>query len=588
MDFLEKVKSNSDLNNRFKIEFYQFDGELSTLTETNFNKNQSDISKALSGLADIYKNSNTAIALLTDGNQTYGRDYQYSASTKTLPVFPLILGDTTKYIDLKIQQLNVNKYAFLKNKFPVETVVVYDGNGIVTTQLKISSNNSVLFSETINLDSNNNSKVVNTTILAENVGIKSYKVELLPLQNEKNTTNNVKNFAVEVIDEKSNIVIVSNMLHPDLGALKKSIETNEQRFATILKVDEILGQIENYQLFVLYQPDASFKPLFDVLNQLELNSFIIAGTNTNWRFLNQVQTNFKQTITNQYENHQAAQNINFSNFLIDNINFSNLPPLRSEFGECEIRVPHDILLFKVINGFETNEALLATTESNNQRQALLLGEDIWRWRAQSFLDDQSFNNFDNFMGKLVQYLISNKQKSRLNIDYNSFYNSSDRIVISAQFFNKNYEFEANAKLVISLTHKLNNQQFNYPFLLNKNNYVVDLKGLPAGDYNFTITEENDNISKSGEIKILDFNIEQQFLNADAVKLKNLALATQGKAYFPNEVETLFYELINDKRFQITQKSTKNVVPLLDFKFLLGLLALSLGLEWFIRKYNGLI
>ena len=586
--FLEAVKSNSDLNNRFNIEFYKFDNELSKLDETNFDNNRSDISKALSGLADIYKNSNTAITLLTDGNQTYGRDYQYSASTKTLPVFPLVLGDTTNYADLKIERLNVNKYAFLKNRFPVETVVVYDGNEEVLTQLKISSGDRVHFTETINLDSKNNSKIINTTILAENVGVKSYKVELLPLANEKNRTNNVQNFAVEVIDEKSNIAIVSTMMHPDLGALKKSIETNEQRSADILKVDEILRQIQDYQLFILYQPDASFKPLIDLLNQLELNSFIIAGTNTNWRFLNQVQSNFEQTITNQYENHQAAQNINFSNFLVDDINFNDLPPLRSEFGECKIKVPHDILLYKVINGFETEEALLATIEINNQKQALLLGEDIWRWRAQSFIEEQSFNNFDNFIGKLVQYLSSNNQKSRLNIDYNSFYNSSDNIVISAQFFTKNYEFDDKAKLVISLTNKVNNQQYNYPLLLNANNYAVNLSGLASGEYTFKITEENNNISKSGEIKILEFNIEQQFLNANIDKLQILAELSQGKSYFSNQTEALFYDLLNDKRFQITQKSTKNVVPLLDFKILLVLLALSLGLEWFIRKYNGLI
>jgi hypothetical protein len=378
------------------------------------------------------------------------------------------------------------------------------------------------------------------------------------------------------------------MTHPDLGAIKKSVETNEQRSATILSVDEALSQIDNFQLVVVYQPDRSFQPLFDVVNKLELNSFIIAGKNTDWRFLNGVQSHFEQTITNQFENHQAAQNINFSNFLVDNISFSNLPPLQSEFGECKIKVPHDILLYKVINGFETEEALLATIEINNQKQALLLGEDIWRWRAQSFLEEQSFNNFDNFFGKLIQYLSSNKQKSRLNIDYNSFYNSSDQIVISAQFFNKNYEFDTNAKLVISLTNKSNNQQYNYPLLLNSNNYTVNLSGLKSGDYTFVITEENNNLSKSGEIKILEFNIEQQFLNANAKKLQSLANLTQGKSYFVDQTGTLFYDLINDKRFQITQKSTKNIVPLLNFKILLALLVLSLSLEWFIRKYNGLI
>jgi hypothetical protein len=96
------------------------------------------------------------------------------------------------------------------------------------------------------------------------------------------------------------------------------------------------------------------------------------------------------------------------------------------------------------------------------------------------------------------------------------------------------------------------------------------------------------LSKSGEIKILEFNIEQQFLNANAKKLQSLANLTQGKSYFVDQTGTLFYDLINDKRFQITQKSTKNIVPLLNFKILLALLVLSLSLEWFIRKYNGLI
>ena len=588
LDFTKLINQNQELKDRFQIEYYKFDNELYKLDSLSFDKNQTNIFKALSGLSDIYKNSNTAVVLLTDGNQTYGRDYQYGSAIKNIPVFPLVLGDTTSYADLKIERLNVNKYAFLKNRFPIEAVLVYDGKEELTTQFKLSSGNEVLYTENINFSSQNNSKIIDATILAERVGIKSYKAELLPLENEKNTTNNIKNFAVEVIDEKSNIAIVSAMTHPDLGAIKKSVETNEQRSATILSVDEALSQIDDFQLVVIYQPDRSFQPLFDVVNKLELNSFIIAGKNTDWRFLNGVQSNFEQTITNQFENHQAAQNINFSNFLVDKINFSNLPPLQSEFGECQIKVPHDILLYKVINGFETEEALLATIEMNNQKQALLLGEDIWRWRAQSFLEEQTFNNFDNFLGKLIQYLSSNKQKSRLNIDYNSFYNSSDQIVISAQFFNKNYEFDTNAKLVISLTNKSNKQQYNYPLLLNSNNYTVNLSGLNSGDYTFVITEENNNMSKSGEIKILEFNIEQQFLNANAEKLQSLANLTQGKSYFIDQTDTLFYDLINDKRFQITQKSTKNVVPLLDFKVLLALLALSLGLEWFLRKYNGLI
>ena len=101
----------------------------------------------------------------------------------------------------------------------------------------------------------------------------------------------------------------------------------------------------------------------------------------------------------------------------------------------------------------------------------------------------------------------------------------------AQYFNENYEFDANASLVIKLTNKDNNATSSFPFILKSNNYEVDLSGLEPGTYDFTVTEQNENISKSGTIRILDYNIEQQFLNADVTKLQLLATNSQGKPYF---------------------------------------------------------
>lgn len=582
------LKNHPELNERFTIESFKFDGELNPLDSLNFLNKQSNISQTLSGLNDLYRDNNAAFVILTDGNQTYGADYEYISSIKKQPIFPVVLGDTIKYTDLKIQQLNVNRYAFLKNRFPVEVIAVYEGTSTINSQLKITSGNSTIYSENVQFSPENNSKVINTTILADIVGLKTYKVEITPLEDEKNLTNNIQNFAVEVIDEQSNVAIVSEILHPDLGMLKKSIETNEQRSASILNLNDALNQINDFQLFILYQPNSSFKPLFELLNQQDQNSFIIAGTQTDWRALNNFQNYFKQTITNQFENFQTVENINYSNFIIDDLMFNEFPPLRSEFGAVEIKIPHDILLYKVINGFETDEALLATLEINNQRTAILLGEDIWKWRAQSYLNQQSFVAFDNFMGKLVQYLSSNKQRTRLNVDFKSFYSGSDQILITAQFFNKNYEFEPNAQINISLKNKETNEEIKYPLLLNGNKYQVDLSNLPSGDYDFTISEINENISKSGSIKILEYNIEKQFLNPNFAKLNAIANKSEGKIHFVNTVETLVYDLLNDMRFKTVQKSSKNIVPLLDFKYLLGLLALALGLEWFIRKYNGLI
>ncbi len=585
---VETLQSNDSLNQMFKLDFYTFGKDVNPLDSITFKDKQSNISKVFKKLSEVNSNSVSPTIIITDGNQTYGNDYQFMGKNYKQPIFPIILGDTTKFSDLKIEQLNVNKYAYLKNKFPIEIIAVYTGNTSITTQLKITNGNTLVHIQNLNFDSSKTSQVINVTLLANKVGVNSYKAELVPLSNEKNTVNNIKNFAVEVIDQKTNVAIVSDILHPDLGALKKSIESNEQRIASILTPEEYLNKLNNFQLVILYQPNNTFRVVYQEIQRLKRNVFVILGTKTDWQFLNSIQSDYRQEVTRQLENFQPTLNQNYATFIIDDLNFNDFPPLQTEFGQTTYNIPVNTILYKTVNGIQIDEPLLATYEVNDSRYAILNGENIWKWRAQNFLDENSFNTFDNFIGKLVQYLSSNQLKSRLNLDYESFYNGNEDIKITAQYFNKNYEFDANASLNIALTNIDNNNSTTLPFVLKNTNYQVDLSGLEPGDYSFTVSVVNENISKSGSLKILDYNVEQQFLNADVTRLQQFATNSNGTAYFMDNIKALPNDLISDSRFITIQKSNKNVVPLIDWKFLLGIIALSLGLEWFIRKYKGLI
>lgn len=582
------LKSNSELNGRFNLEVYSFGKEIKLSDSLSFDEKQSNPSLLLDRLSQVFSNSTSPTLLITDGNQTYGNDYEFLANRYKQPIFPVILGDTIQYLDIKIQQLNVNRYAYLRNQFPVEIIAVYSGNSSIDTQLRITTGNATIFSQVINFSKNKTSQVVNLTLPANSVGVRTYQAELVPIENEKNIINNIKNFAVEVIDQKTNVAIISDIIHPDLGALKKSIESNEQRQAAILKPNEFLSQSNDYQLAILYQPNNNFRLVYNEIDKLKLNKFLIVGKQTSWSALNSFQSSFKQTITNQTEEFQPALNLNYSNFIIDELDFIGFPPLTSEFGEVNFSVPIETILFKTINSTVLKEALLATFEAGDKREAVLLGEGIWRWRAQSYLDDKKFVNFDNFIGKLIQYLSSNQKKTRLKIIYESFYSGNDDVKVNAQYFNKNYEFDATAALNITLKNKETEESKIFPFILKAGTYEVDLSGIEAGDYLFTVKVSNQNISKSGELKVLDYNVEQQFLNANVAKLHSVALNSAGRSYFISDIETLANDLLEDKRFATIQKSSKNVVPLIDWKFLLAIIALSLSSEWFIRKYNGLI
>ena len=587
-EVVQALRSNTELNNRFDIQPYSFGKSVNSLDTLNFKERQSNLALALKQFGEVYANQTAPIIVLSDGNQTFGSDYNYIAKSIKQPIYPIILGDSTVHSDLSIKQLNVNRYVYLKNKFPIEIIANYSGNEIINTELKIWSGNSVVFSKKVQFSASKSSEIIATTLIANSVGVKTYRAELVALENEKNKVNNSKNFGVEVIDQKTNIALVYDHLHPDLGALKKAIETNEQRGVSILKPKEFLDKKNDFQLVILYQPNNKFKSVLEAIKDQNLNTFVITGASTDFNFLNSAQLKFNHIITNQTEDYQPTLNRNYNTFIIDNLDFNNYPPLKSEFGAIEFLVPNDIIFYKSVNGITTEQPMLSTFEINNSKHALLSGEGIWRWRAQTYLETESFVDFDNFIGKLVQYLSSNKKRKRINVDYKSFYNGNDNIVISAQYFNKNYEFDNSASLSITLKNKDDDSVLEVPLLLNNGNYTVDLSGINAGLYDFTIKHDSEAIATSGSFQILEYNVEQQFLNADITKLKALAKQSEGNAYFSSQSTDLIDNIISDNRYKTIQKGTKNIVPLIDWKYLLGLIALSLFAEWFIRKYNGLI
>lgn len=585
---LKFIQSNTELNNQFNISYYNIGESLSTMDSLSYIEKETNINRGLKELAQVYKNLVSPTILVTDGNQTYGSDYQYASQFYKQPIYPIILGDTITHSDLKIAQLNVNKYAYLKNRFPVEVLLAYNGHESVESDFKVLSGSSVVYSKRFRFSKNDNAETVNFTLPANSVGVKTYNAIIEPISSEKNTVNNSRNFAVEVIDQKQRIAIVSSFLHPDLGAIKKSLESNEQRDVQLMTAAECISQINDIQLVIVYQPDNSFKTLYDALHNEGKNSLTIIGSKTAITSLNSWKESFNLAVTNQTENYQGVLNTNYSNFLVDDIGFESFPPMLSPYGDISFTVKPDILLYKKLRSVITQKPLLATYEIDGRREGVLLGENVWQWRAHNYIVNSTFTNFDDFIAKVAQYLASTKQKNRLSVDYESFYTGNRNVLIKAQYFNKNYEFDARETLTITVKNNDSILKRDVPFILKGANFQVDVSGLSPDDYEFTVKANSENISVSGNFTVLEYNVEQQFLNADVTKLTQLATNTNGNSYFATQYDDLFQSLIEDTRFVPIQKSTKETVSLIDFKYLLFLIALLLALEWFIRKYNGLI
>ncbi|SRX73832.1 vWA domain-containing protein [Aequorivita antarctica] len=586
--FLQKIKENSALNDKFDLSYYSFGSDFRESDSLSFADKNTNISKALSSINELFKNQMAPTIIITDGNQTLGNDYEFSSATFKNEIYPVILGDSIKYTDLKIEQLNTNRYAFLKNQFPVEVILNYSGTTTVNSEFVVTQGASTAYRTKVSFSENESSKTLNFTLPANSVGLQKYTAQVLPLADEKNKTNNIKQFAVEVIDQATNVLVVSKFTHPDLGALKKAITTNEQRTVTFKKPAEAVSALNDYQLVILYQPDRSFASVFSEIEKLNKNTWVISGLQTDWYFLNGAQDNFNKEASSQNEDIQAELNSNYGTFAVEDIGFDNFPPLYTEFGALVISVPNEVMLEQNVNGIANGNPLLATMEINGKRDAIWDGEGFWRWRAHSYVETESFQSFDDFIGNLVQYLASNKRRSRLEVSSETFYYNNSPIKISAQYFDKNYVFDNRASLNITIKNSETEKQTVFPMLLRNNYYEVDLNSLAAGEYNYTVSAANEAVSSSGNFTILDFNVEQQFLNADISKLRRVAQNTNGKAYFATQSDSLINALIENTNYQNIERSEQKVVPLIDWKYLLALIVLALAAEWFIRKYNGLI
>lgn len=588
LDFLkDRLLTDERIRERFAVSSYQFGRDLEAADSLDLSAAYTDLSQALASLNTIHKGSNAAVILLSDGNQTFGQDYEFYASRQAFPVYPVVVGDTARYEDLRISRVNVNPYAFLDNEYPVEVQLNYDGNSSPTQWLEVRVDGSLQQRKRVSFSKSESSAFVSFLLKASEIGLKELALRITPLSNEKNTANNSWETAIEVVDEKTEVALISEVVHPDLGALKKSIESNRQRTVSVYSPDADPSDFENSNLFILYNPSTSFSKIYTYLDERKPPLFTIAGMGSDWNFLNRVQNSFAKEEMGGLEEIEPVLNPAFSKFDISAYSLRAYPPLKAEFGEILITKPTESLVSQRVRGVEIEEPLLATIENAGRREVALFASDIWKWRVHSYKEEGDFRKFDALVSSLLRYLGSDENRERLTLEYQKVFAGNREAAVKASLFDETFIFDRGGQLSIQVQQAGGEFNREYPMVLKDGYYEADISALPAGSYDFVVEASGENLKEEGRFRILDFDVEQQILSSNYRKLGRLAANSDGRLYYPDQLDSLTEQLIKERTFTPTRKSAQNIVSLIDFKWLLLIIALALTAEWFIRKYNGL-
>ncbi len=584
----ESVVENEKIREKFNINRYYFGDQLEEKDSLSFSAAQTDIHAALSETGKIFSNKNNAVILITDGNQNLGRDFRYFKKRSNVEYFPIIVGDTTRFSDLSIDRINVNRYAFLNNRFPVEIFLSSTGWENTEADLNIYSGERKVFSQKVKFSEDLGSAVIRTNLPASSLGVSTYKVELLSPLQEKNMVNNHQKFAIEVVDERTSVLILSDIPHPDLGAIEKAVESNQQRTADIKYLNDKNLQLSEFQLIIIYQVNRKFNAVISEIIDNKYSYLLITGTKTDWNYLNQLELGYSKNTTNQTQEIFPVYNPVFSSFQFEDLGFDDFPPLVDKFGTLEFeRNKFNIMLYQELEGVKTGDPMLFISQ-NSPKFGVLLGENIWRWRAKSFLDYISFDVFDEFFGKIIQNLASKSSRQRLALEAENFYYGNQNIIISAQYFDENYQFDAGANLKITVTNLETEESFTSDFILKNNYYQFDGGALNPGSYSYEVIVPGKNLSKSGEFEVIEYDAERQVASANLSGMQSFAQNTGSELFFPDQPDELINTLLKEDKFKPIQKSRQKAVPLIDWFYLLFILIFVLAAEWFYRKYLGLI
>ena len=583
------------LKDKFDVKEINWGDKVTDGIDYSFTEKQTDFSTLFSQINDRYENRNVgAVIIASDGLYNRGSSPVYDESILKVPYYTIALGDTTVQKDLFISKVNFNKIVYLGNSFPIEVSVDARRLNGASTTLTIKQDSSVLFSKQITITGNKFNQLIPVILDAKKIGIVHYKIELSAVSGEMSTMNNVRDIYVEVIESKQKVLIVGNAPHPDLGAIKLSLESSQNYSVKVVMAEQFEGSLSEYNLVILHNLPSTDHPVKELLGKIAASSlpvWYILGTQVSIPQFNSLGSGLE--ILNNIDKAntvEAKVNRDFSLFTINSEleqSISSFPALLTPFGKFHSTANNAVLLNQQIGSITTDQPLQLFNQSTSERIGVLAGEGIWKWRLSDYSTNGNFDIFNEWLLKTVQNLSVKENKTHFRLISKNNVNENEQVVFDGEVYNDNYELINTPDVNMIITNP-DGKNFSYTFSKTDKAYNLNAGYMSAGDYKYKASVKvSDKVySSSGQFTISLLQAEQGESVADHILLNNLSIKNGGAMFYPNQLTELKEQLLKRDDMKTVSYSHYKLRDLVDVKAIFFILLALLSLEWFLRKRAG--
>ncbi|HUM45949.1 MAG TPA: hypothetical protein PLD84_03405 [Chitinophagales bacterium] len=603
----EATQFINDLSKDYEVKSYSFGSSLREDPDFTFSDKTTNISAALEEIDNLYTNQNLgAIILATDGIYNEGSNPVYLKGALNVPVYTVGMGDTTVKRDLQLLSVIHNRTVFLGDYFPLKaewrSQFCSGEKTSVTVSLIAGGVANKLDEKAISLEGNDFSGSTEFLLKAATPGVNHYRITLAKVEGEASEINNIKDVFIEVMEKKEKILILANTPHPDVAAIKQSIEANKNYEVTIAFGATVPGKIEDYNLVILHQLPSSangIQPLIQSIRAKKKSLLFILGAQTNGALLN-----VSQTLVNLAGANGSTSDafpVLSKEFTLFNIpddlknKLASWPPLIAPFGDYRVSSGAATLMVQKIGSVVTKFPLILFQQDLDGRTGIIAGEGLWRWRINDYEQTGNHEAFNALLSSVVQYLSvkADERQFRVRLEKeqkagsNHIFSENESVIFSGELLNESNELINTPD--VSLTIK-DEQGKEFPFVFSKsmNAYTLNAGYFPVGNYTYNakVNYNKKDFYAAGTFTVSPTQLEFETTRANHQLLYSLSQKTGGKLYYPSQWNDLAAEIRAKQDIKPVLYSSTRTEPLINLRWLIIPILLLLALEWGIRKFNG--
>ncbi len=595
--FLKKM--HEQLNGKYTIQTYTAAGNTEILKENwKFDQTKTNLFEGLEGIKNINKGQNlAAILLLSDGNINEGNLPQFAINELLqTAVYSIGVGDTLFKADQLIKNSITNDRVMLGNNFLINADIQINGFPNETTSVRLIHKGNVIAQQEVKVGNERSAyKSVSFEVEAKNVGVQAYTIEIQHKKGEHTHLNNTKTCYVQVIDGRNKILLLADGPHPDMKALERALERDENNKVEVHLLSNWDRKLEDVTLLVVHSPgNVVNNEMAKFIGNTAVSKLYILGTNADNNFFKAYGSPISLPEGKQFDDVTGVINVDFSLFQIQpqwEQALKKWTPLKVKYGKTILPQSAQAFLFQKVGPVIKKEPLIAFTEHHSpqgkSKIGILSGEGIWRWRMTEYAQNTNTDVFDELFGKIAQYLAVKQNSERFSVKGPKQLTNFDDVLFVASVFNAAFERVEKQKVDFELLQE-GKELRKLTFSEKDSTYLLNLGKINPGIYEWkasTIIDGKKTIKK-GELIIAENQIEQMDVTANHQVLIQLAAVGNGQFSTLKNADKIIEDLKNRTDLSSKSVATLEWKALLSFFWFFCAIVVFLSSEWFLRRFWG--